>query len=67
MLANIFSTSQGKALMQDAKRAKTIIEFCNRSFTSCNAKVVQHSGFVLFNLLLSYEKDHKRDIQQELE
>lgn len=53
--------------MQDLDRGKTLIEFCNKSFGSCNLKVVYHAGFVLFNYLLAYESDSKTKLQQVLE
>lgn len=59
MLANIFASAKGRSLMQDMDRSKTLISFCNKSFASCNAKVVYHSGLVLFNYLLAYEDDSK--------
>lgn len=62
MLANVFSTGQGKSVMQDIDRGQALIDFCNKSFASCNPKVVFHAAIVLFNYLLSYERDHKQDI-----
>ena len=57
MLANIFSTSEGRGVMQDIGRGKDLIQFCTKSFTSCNPKVVYHAALVLFNYLLAYEAD----------
>jgi len=45
--------------MQDLERGKALIAFCNKSFASCNAKVVYHAGLVLFNYLMCYEGDSK--------
>ena len=45
--------------MQDIDRGKTLIDFCNKSFSSCNAKVVYHTALVLFNYLMTYESDSK--------
>ncbi len=66
-LANIFATSEGRALMQDLERGKALIDFCNKSFGSCNSKVVYRSALVLFNYLLAYEADSKSTLQQVLE
>ena len=49
--------------MQDIGRGKALIEFCNKSFASCNPKVVYHTGLVLFNYLLAFEGDNKKDLQ----
>ena len=67
MLANIFHTSQGRAAMQDLERGKNLVEFCSKSFASCNPKVVFYAAIVLFNYLLCYEKDTKKDLQTQLE
>ena len=60
LLANVFSTAQGRASMTDADKARALIEFCNLSFTSCNPKVVIHAGLVLFNYLLAFENENKK-------
>ena len=67
LLANLFATSTGRSLMQDLERGKALISFCNRSFASCNQKVVYHAALVLFNYLLAYEADSKTKLQQVLE
>ena len=66
-LANIFHTPKGRAQMADAERAKSLIEFCTRSFSSCNHKIVFHAGLVLFNYLLCFEKEGKKHLQSVLE
>jgi len=67
MLANIFHTGQGRAAMQDLERGRTLAEFCSRSFSSCNPKVVFYAAIVFFNYLLCFEKDSKKDLQSQLE
>jgi len=59
MLANLFASGKGRSVMQDLERGKALIAFCNKSFASCNAKVVYHAGLVLFNYLMCYEGDSK--------
>ena len=49
--------------MQDKDRGKQLIEFCTMSLKSCNPKVVYHTALVLFNYLLAYEGDNKKDFQ----
>ena len=44
------------------ERGKALIEFCNKSFSSCNPKVVYHAALVLFNYLLTFEKDTKIEL-----
>ena len=44
-----------------------MIEFCNKSFSSCNPKVVYHGALVLFNYLMTYESDTKAKLQGVLE
>jgi thiol-disulfide isomerase/thioredoxin len=39
-LANIYSTDEGRTLMEDTARGQTLIQFCTRSFLSCNLKTV---------------------------
>ena len=67
MLANIFHTAAGRAEMQDLERGKHLVEFCSNSFASCNPKVVFYAAIVLFNYLLCFEKDSKKDLQANLE
>ena len=67
MMANMFSTQQGRTVMQDLDRGSSLIDFCNKSFSSCNHKVVYHAALVLFNFLLSYEADTKKKLQGVLE
>jgi len=67
MLANVFSTPEGRAVMQDVEKGKSMIEFCNKSFSSCNHKVVYHAALVLFNFLLAFESDTKKKLQEVLE
>ena len=40
---------------------------CTRSFLSCNDKIVHHAALVLFNYVLCFEKDDKRELQPTLE
>ena len=67
MLANIFTTPKGRASMQDADKRGSLIEFCTKSFGSCNPKVVSQAGIVLFNYLLAFESESKKPIQGLLE
>ena len=67
LLANIFATSKGKAVMLDEEKARALIGFCNISFTSCNPKVSIHAALVLFNYLLITENENKRSYQSFLE
>jgi hypothetical protein len=53
--------------MQDDSRGRQLVEFCAKSFTSINQKVVYHAGLVLFNFLLCYQKEDKKNMQSELE
>lgn len=54
-------------MMQNIDRGKEMIEFCTKSFSSCNHKVLQHASFVLFNFLLCFENSDKRSIQAQME
>lgn len=47
--------------MTDPEKSTSLIEFCSKSFTSCNHKVVFHTALVLFNYLLAFEKVSKKD------
>jgi len=67
MLANVFTSSEGRSIMQDLDRSKALIDLCNKSFGSCNHKVIYHAALVLFNYLLSFEGDSKSKLQQHLE
>ena len=62
MLANLFHTAQGRSAMQDLDRGKALIEFCSMSFASCNPKVVFYAAIVLFDYLLCFEKDTKKEL-----
>ena len=53
--------------MQDGEKRGCLIEFCTKSFGSCNPRVVSHAGIVLFNYLLAFENESKKDIQGLLE
>lgn len=67
LLANIFATPKGRDAMQDEERGQALIDFCAKSFTSINPKVVYHAALVLFNYLLTYQKESKKSIQNLLE
>ena len=62
MLANIFTTPKGRATMHDPEKRGSLINFCTMSFSSCNPKVVSHAAIVLFNYLLAFESESKKDI-----
>ena len=62
MLANIFTTPKGRAAMHDPEKRGSLIVFCTMSFSSCNPKVVSHAAIVLFNYLLAFESESKKDI-----
>jgi len=62
LLANVFATPKGRASMTDEEKARSLIEFCNKSFTSCNHKVAFHAALVLFNYLLAFETVNKRGV-----
>ena len=62
MLSNVFSTPEGRSVMQDLEKGKALIAFCYKSLGSCNHKVVYHSTLVLFNYLLAYESDSKKKL-----
>lgn len=66
-LANIFQTQEGKALMQSLEKGTELIDFCTKSFLSCNEKVVYHAAMVLFNYVLCFESDNKKTLQPSLE
>ena len=53
--------------MQDVDKGKELIAFCNKSFASCNPKVIYHAALVLFNYLMTYESDTKKKLQEVLE
>lgn len=61
-LANIYQTSQGKQVMQDLERGTDLIEFCAKSFSSCNDKVIYHAALVLFNHMLCFDQDNKKPL-----
>ena len=61
-LANIFQTSEGKQIMQNLEKGEDLIEFCSKSFLSCNEKVVYHAALVLFNYILCFENDNKKPL-----
>ena len=63
MLANIFTTPKGRAAMHDPEKRDNLIDFCTKSFSSCNPKVVSHAAIVLFNYLLAFESESKKLIQ----
>lgn len=67
MLANIFLTQESRAAMQNIDKGRELIEFCNKSFSSCNHKVVYHAALVLFNFLMCFERDSKTKLQAVLE
>lgn len=66
-LANIFQTQEGKSLMQSLDKGTEMIDFCTKSFLSCNEKVVYHAAMVLFNYILCFESDNKKSLQPSLE
>jgi hypothetical protein len=53
--------------MQNLDKGEDLIEFCSKSFLSCNEKVVYHAALVLFNYILCYENDNKKPLQMVLE
>jgi proline dehydrogenase len=59
-LANIFQTSEGKSIMQDVDKSIELIDFCAKSFTSCNDKIIYHAALVLFNEILCFQSDDKQ-------
>lgn len=67
MLANVFATQKGRALMQDLERGRQLVAFCNTSLRSVNVKVQLHTALVLFNYVLCFEKDSKKPLQPLLE
>ena len=66
ILANIFTTASGKKAMENPERATSLVDFCNKSFGSCNHKVAYHSALVLFNYLLAFENKDTTEIQPVL-
>lgn len=66
-LANIFQTAQGKSIMQSVDKSIELIDFCTKSFSSCNDKIVYHAAMVLFNEMLCFESDAKKSLQPALE
>jgi len=66
-LTNIFMTDVGKQIMQDIEKGNTLLEFCNSSLQSVNQKVQYHTALLLFNYLLCFQKDNKKEIQSNLE
>ena len=67
ILANVFTTASGKKAMEDPERARSLIDFCNKSFGSCNHKVAYHSALVLFNYLLAFENKDMTEVQPVLQ
>ena len=45
--------------MRDEAKSIQLVEFCTRSFASCNQKTVQHAAMCLFNHMLCFEGDMK--------
>lgn len=66
ILANIFTTASGKKALEDIEHARMLVDFCNKSFGSCNVKVVYHAALVLFNYLLVFENAELAEIQPVL-
>ena len=66
-LANIFQTSEGKKAMQNVEKGIELLEFCTKSFSSCNEKVVYHAAMVMFNYMLCFESDNKKALQESLQ
>ena len=67
ILANIFTTANGRNAMEDLDKARSLVDFCNKSFGSCNHKVAYHAALVLFNYLLANEKKDLTEIQPVLQ
>ena len=63
LLANIFATAPGKAVMTDPEKAQALVGFCTKSFSSCNPKVAYFSALVLFNYQLTFENAKKKNMQ----
>ena len=63
ILANLFTTASGRKAMEDPERARSLIDFCNKSFGSCNHKVAFHSALALFNYLLAFENADMTEMQ----
>lgn len=53
--------------MQSLDKGTDMIDFCTKSFMSCNEKVVYHAAMVLFNYILCFESDNKKSLQPSLE
>lgn len=53
--------------MQNLDKGNEMIDFCAKSFSSCNEKVVYHAAMVLFNYVLCFESDNKKNLQPALE
>jgi hypothetical protein len=45
--------------MQNLEKSNELIEFCTKSFSSCNEKIAYHAALVLFNHMLCYENETK--------
>ena len=55
-------TEIGKQGMQDIDKGNLLIRYCNNAFKSDNQQVVKHSALLLFNYLLCYRGESKKDI-----
>ena len=66
-LINAYQTQAGRRHMNDKAKSLQIIEFCTKSLLSSNQKTTLHAALCLFNHLLCYESENKRDIQVDLE
>ena len=53
--------------MQDKAKSYQMVNFCTKSFLSSNQKTIYHAVLCLFNHLMCYEAETKKELQQDLE
>jgi hypothetical protein len=53
--------------MQNTQKGIELLEFCTKSFLSCNEKIVYHASMVMFNYMLCFDSENKIALQPTLE
>lgn len=66
MLSNIFNSEAGKHAIRHGSKSSQLIEFCTRSMTSVNQRTVLHAALLLFNHVMFYPSESKKDLNQDL-
>ncbi len=66
-LANAFQTEAGRRAVMDPAKAVSLTQFCATSLASANPKTVLHAALLLFNQMLCWSREHKRELTGELQ